>query len=253
MNVIPPTGSCPIEILLDDKPLLAVSKPAGLLTQGPKSARWTVESLVREDLRVRLGKTGNVYLGIPHRLDRAVTGAMVFATNSKGAARLAEIFRDRRVRKTYWAILESCPTPTEGELVDGLVKLEGVAFAEIVPVASAGSQEARLTYRTLREVPGGWLVEIHPETGRFHQIRAQFGHVGCAVLGDVLYGAKQTLLPEEVGWIDDGSESAVTPIALHSRRLTLPHPVRFDELSIEAPLPAYWNKRGWGGEDTLTR
>ncbi len=253
MNSTPPTEPCPIEILLDDKPLLVVNKPAGLLTQGPKSARSTVESLVREEWKRRLGKTGNVYLGIPHRLDRAVTGVMLFATNSKGASRLAEIFRDRRVRKTYWAILESCPTPTEGELVDGLVKLDGVAFAEIVPVGTAGSQEARLTYRTLREVPGGWLVEIHPETGRFHQIRAQFGHVGCPVLGDVLYGARQSLSPEETGWIDDGSESPVTPIALHSRRLILPHPVRFDELSIEAPLPAYWRQRGWDSEDSATR
>jgi 23S rRNA pseudouridine1911/1915/1917 synthase len=252
MNSLPPTEPCSIEILLDDKPLVAVNKPAGLLTQGPKSARWTVESLLREELRRRFGKTGNVYLGVPHRLDRAVSGVMVFATNSKGAARLAEVFRDRRVRKTYWAILESCPTPTEGELVDGLIKLEGVAFAEIAPVETANSQEARLSYRALREVPGGWLVEIHPETGRFHQIRAQFGHLGCPVLGDVLYGAKQVLSPEEVGWVDDGSESPVTPIALHSRTLSLPHPVRFEVLSIDAPLPAYWHQRGWVGESLPT-
>ncbi|MBY0586267.1 RNA pseudouridine synthase [bacterium] len=234
-----------VEILIDDKPLLAINKPAGLLTQGPPPVERTLERLVKEERRRQQNKTGNVYLGIPHRLDRAVTGAIVFATNSKGAARLAEIFRDRRVQKTYWAILEQKPQPEAGELIDGLLKLDEVAFVEVVPLGTPGSKEAKLSYQTKQAVPGGWLVEIHPETGRFHQIRAQLGCRGWSVFGDLLYGAKQSLSADETGWIDDGSTSPVTPIALHSRQLVLPHPVRFDDITIQAPAPRYWHERGW--------
>jgi 23S rRNA pseudouridine1911/1915/1917 synthase len=246
-----PADSAVVEILLEDKPLLAVSKPAGLLTQGPREANRTLETMVREEVRRRHQKSGNVYLGVPHRLDRAVTGAIVFATNSKGAARLAEIFRDRRVQKTYWAVVEAPLDPPVGTLVDGIRKIDGVACAEIVPLGSPDAQEARLSYRTLGSVPGGWLVEIHPETGRFHQIRAQLGHAGASVVGDLLYHAQRAVSPEEADWIDDGGQAPPTPIALHSRQLILPHPVRFDELIIQAPLPRWWIRRGWA-EPTLT-
>lgn len=240
-----PSEANRISILVDDKPLLAINKPPGLLTQGPPSANTTLESLVRQDIKDRQNKPGRVYLGIPHRLDRAVTGAILFATNSKGAARLAEIFRDRRVKKTYWAILQDPPDPAEGVLIDHIKKIDDVACAEIVPAGTPGAQEARLSYQIIGAVPGGWLVNIQPDTGRFHQIRVQFGSRGWSVLGDLLYGARQALSPDEVGWIDDGSDSPITPIALHSRELVLPHPIRFDELNITAPVPDYWLKRGW--------
>ena len=234
-----------LEIILDDSPCLAVNKPAGLLTQGPPTARLTLESLVKQHLRDEHQKTGNIYLGVPHRLDRAVSGVVILSRNSKGAARLAEIFRDRRVMKTYWAVLENCPDPLEGTLIDGIQKVEGAAYAELVPVGTAGSQEARLTYQVKGQVPGGWFVEIHPETGRFHQIRVQFGGRGFPVVGDLLYGAKSSIDSEEAGWVDDGSEAAPTPIALHARQLDLPHPIRFDAIKAEAPVPKFWQSRGW--------
>lgn len=234
-----------LEILLDDSPCLAVNKPAGLLTQGPPSVGLTLEIMVKQYLRESLQKSGNVYLGVPHRLDRAVSGVVIFSRNSKGAARLAELFRDRRVTKTYWAIVERCPEPLEGTLIDGIQKLEGVAYAELVPVGTPESKEGRLSYRVIGEVPGGWFVEVRPETGRFHQIRVQFGGRGCPVVGDVLYGATSAIDVEEAGWIDDGSEAAPTPIALHSRKLELPHPVRFEPISAVAPAPRYWTERKW--------
>jgi 23S rRNA pseudouridine1911/1915/1917 synthase len=234
-----------LEILLDDSPCLAVNKPAGLLTQGPPLVGLTLETMVKQYLRETLHKAGNVYLGIPHRLDRAVSGVVIFSRNSKGAARLAELFRDRRVTKTYWAILEKCPEPLEGTLIDGIQKLEGVAYAELVPVGTPASKEGRLSYRVIREVPGGWFVEVLPETGRFHQIRVQFGGRGCPVVGDVLYGATSSIDVEEAGWVDDGSEAAPTPIALHSRKLELPHPIRFEPISALAPAPHYWTERKW--------
>jgi len=238
-----------LEILLDDSPCLAVNKPAGLLTQGPPSVSLTLETLIKQHLRDTLQKTGNVYLGVPHRLDRAVSGVVIFSRNSKGAARLAELFRERRVTKTYWAILEKCPDPLEGILVDGIQKLEGVAYAELVPLGTPGSKEGRLSYRVIGQVPGGWFVEVQPETGRFHQIRVQFGGRGCPVVGDVLYGASSSIDVAEAGWIDDGSEAAPTPIALHSRQLDLPHPVRFEPIRGIAPAPHYWQERGWVKQD----
>lgn len=118
-------------------------------------------------------------------------------------------------------------------------------MAEIVAPATEGAQEARLRYRVTGDVPGGVGVEIHPETGRFHQIRAQFGARGCPVVGDLLYGASSAIDPDEAGWIEDGSEAAPMPVALHARRLELPHPVRFEPITIEAPVPSFWANRGW--------
>jgi 23S rRNA pseudouridine1911/1915/1917 synthase len=112
-------------------------------------------------------------------------------------------------------------------------------------VGSAGSQEARLSYRVLGQVPGGWFVEIHPLTGRFHQIRVQFGARGWPVVGDLLYGSTSALDPADADWMDDGADAAPTPIALHARQLDLPHPVRFTPISVSADPPIHWTQRGW--------
>lgn len=232
---MPSDLAAPLDILCEDGPVLAVNKPAGLLTLGAIPGVPTLERLVKQYLKEKHQKPGNVYLGIPHRLDRPVSGVVVFARNSKAAARLAEQFRERQVRKVYWALVEKAPDHPEGELVDWLLKTPDKAHVEIVPAETPGAREARLRYRTL---PGEKLIEIELLTGRTHQIRVQLAAHGCPIIGDVQYGAK-TLLGE-TRQADPRDE----PIALHARSLTILHPIRYDELTITAPLPANWEVLG---------
>lgn len=248
-----------VEVLLEDGPLLAVNKPAGLLTLGAIPGVTTLEREVKAWLKARFDKPGNVYLGIPHRLDRPVSGVVVFGRNSKVAARLAEQFRERQVRKVYWAIVEGAPAPAEGELADWLLKTPDEAHVTIVPPETPGAREARLKYRTLAQIPVTanelnsspstphsehrtpisltWL-EIELITGRMHQIRVQLASRGWPVVGDVQYGAQTQLTT------DSSVEPRDAPIALHARNLTLRHPIRYDEVTITAPLPATWERFG---------
>lgn len=215
-------------LLLEDGPLLAVNKPAGLLTEGVPGGQSTMVGEVKAWLKQKYDKPGNVYLGIPHRLDRATTGVLVFTRNSKTAARVAEQFEKRQVRKIYWALLTATPPEPEGTLTDWLRKIPDEARAEIAAPESPGAREARLNYRVMSESDGRCLVEIELLTGRMHQIRVQFASRGCPIVGDAKYGAT----------LDADVED--TRIGLHARSLTLKHPIRYDELSIEAPLPPGW-------------
>ena len=223
----------PLQVLCEDGPVLAVNKPAGLLTQGVPAGLPTLESQVRDYIKRKYDKPGNVYLGIPHRLDRPTSGVLVFARNSKAAARLAEQFHDRRIRKEYLAIVESAPAEAEGTLTDWLLKDAARSHVERVPPETSGAKEATLRYRVVAAQHGKSLLHIEPHTGRMHQIRVQLACRGWHVAGDVQYGAK-TAMPA------DGTVRAGDVIALHARRLTILHPVRYDALMIEAPVPAAW-------------
>lgn len=253
-----------VEILLEDGPLLAVNKPAGLLTLGAIPGIPTLEREVKAWLKARFDKPGNVYLGIPHRLDRPVSGVVVFARNSKTAARLAEQFRERQVRKVYWALVEGTPDPPEGELVDWLLKTPDEARVEVVQPETPGARVARLKYRTLGQLPVSenepaalpptphsalrapnsltWL-EIELLTGRMHQIRVQLASRGWPVVGDAQYGARSSFAA------GSSVEPRDTPIALHARSLTLRHPIRYDALTITAPVPATWERFGLATHD----
>ncbi len=226
------------DILCEDGPVLAVNKPAGVITQGAPRGVTGLIDLVKEYLKVKYDKPGNVYLGVPHRLDRPVSGVVVFSRNSKCAARLAEQFAQRQVRKIYWACLERPPAEDSGELTDWIYRIPDQPRVEIAATGSAGAKQAVLTYRTLDRHKGRALVEVEPQTGRMHQIRIQFASRGCPVVGDLQYGAKSTFggatsLDQEGG-----------AIALHARSLTLLHPIRYDPLTITAPLPAMWGELG---------
>ena len=176
-------------LILEDGPLLAVNKPYGLPTEGIETRFPTMVGQVKSFLRAKYHKSGNVYLGIPHRLDRASTGVLVMTRNSKTAARVAEQFENRSVRKTYWALLQNAPDADDGELIDWLLKVSDEARTQVVPEGTADGKEARLRYRVLRTTNRGTLVEIELMTGRMHQIRVQFASRGCPVVGDTKYGA----------------------------------------------------------------
>src|SRR5216683_1920937 len=161
-----------LQILYEDNHCLAVVKPAPLLTQGPPGIP-TLEAMVKAYLKARYHKAGNVYLGIPHRLDRPVSGVIVFARNTKAARRLAEQFQQRQLTKIYWAAVEGDVQPAEGVWEDWLLKIQDESRSERASVETPGARHARLRYRRLQAFPGGSLLEIEPETGRMHQIRVQ--------------------------------------------------------------------------------
>ncbi len=227
-----------LDILLEDGPLIAVNKPAGLLTQGVPHGHPTLEGWVKEHLRQKYAKPGNVYLGVPHRLDRPVSGIVVFAKNSKAAARLAEQFRERTVRKIYLAVTERIPNPPAGRLSDWLLKDPVAAHVSIVLPDTEGAREAILDYRVLRSHEGRALLEIELQTGRMHQIRVQLASRGWNIVGDLQYGA--ALDPADIAAYD----RLVSPIALHARCLTLAHPIRYDRIELKAPMPPDWNRFG---------
>lgn len=224
-------------ILFEDNHCLAVAKPAGLLTQGVPPGIPTLEAMVKSYLKTRYNKAGNVYLGIPHRLDRPVSGVVLFARSSKAAARLAEQFRERQVRKIYWALVEGDVQPEEGTWDDWLLKVQDEAVARVVSADTPGAREARLRYRVLERPSGCSLLEIEPETGRMHQIRVQAAARGWPVRGDVLYGAKMPF-----GTLAELPRDRV--IALHARSLTFLHPIRYEPVTVTAELPEDWRLVG---------
>ena len=235
--LVPQTAA--LDILLDDGPLIALNKPAGLLTQGVPQAQQTLEGQVKAYLKTKLAKPGNVYLGVPHRLDRPVSGVVIFAKNSKAAARLAEQFRERSLSKIYLAVIENIPQPTEGTLVDWLLKDAVNAHVTVVPKEIAEAKKAVLDYQVVAVNNNRALVKIELHTGRMHQIRVQFASRGWPIVDDRQYGAT---VPVENSDVYDPRTS---PIALHAWRLRLKHPVRYDWVQLEAPLPANWARYGF--------
>jgi 23S rRNA pseudouridine1911/1915/1917 synthase len=227
----------PAHILFEDNHCLAVAKPAPLLTQAPPGVP-SLEAWVKAYLKERYHKPGNVYLGIPHRLDRPVSGVVLFARNTKAARRLAEQFHSRQVRKLYWALVErgvdgSLPSE-EGIWEDWLLKIKDEARAERVEPGTPGAKPARLLFRRLRVTESEVQLELEPETGRMHQLRLQSAVRGWPVRGDVLYGGRLPFgpapeLPRE------------RVIALHARSLTFLHPLRFEPLTVVAPTPMTWD------------
>jgi 23S rRNA pseudouridine1911/1915/1917 synthase len=228
-----------LDVLYEDNHLLVVNKPAGLPTVGVGPEEWSLVKLAKLYIKRRYAKPGNVYLGVMSRLDAVVSGAVVLARTSKAAARLTEQFARREVEKTYWAIVSGQISPPAGQCVDWLFKDDRQARMTVVSATSPGGQEARLNYRLLKILTLGSLLEIDLLTGRKHQIRVQLAARGCPVLGDRKYGDPSSRPRPE--WSAPG-------IALHSRRLTLRHPVRDERVEVEAPLPGYWpaDARAWG-------
>jgi 23S rRNA pseudouridine1911/1915/1917 synthase len=215
-------------VLFADNHLLAVNKPAGLLTQDSGTGLRNLEDWAREWVRVEKSKPGAVFLNAVHRIDRAVSGVVLFARTSKALSRLNEDIRKRDCRKIYHALVEGVPEQSAGKLVHWLSHEHH--RAEVCGEGDKGARQAVLRYRTLKTLDGFSLLEIDLETGRYHQIRAQLSAIGCPILGDEKYGAKQTSKSGE--------------IALHHARLEVVHPTLKQPVIIEAPYPvhsSWWN------------
>jgi 23S rRNA pseudouridine1911/1915/1917 synthase len=217
-----------LDVLYEDNHLLALNKPAGIPTQGAEAERTSLLSLAKGYIKGKYHKPGNVYLGTVSRLDAAVSGVIVFARTSKAAARLTEQFRDRTVRKIYWAIVAGHPAP-DATCDDWLAKDELRHRMRVVEAQSTAAAKARLTYRRLKPIGRSWLLEVTLETGRKHQIRAQLAARSLPILGDRKYGSRQAF---------PGG------IALHSRLLQLVHPTRGEPLTFLAEPPPAWRSFG---------
>lgn len=222
-----------LSVLLEDNHCLAVNKPPALLTQGVPEGIVTLEALARDYLKEKYHKQGRVYLGIPHRLDRPVSGVVLFTRSSKAAQRLAEQFRERQVGKRYWALVEGTVTPETGVWHDTLLKIQDEARAQVVEPDTPGSKTASLRYRVLGHMDGNTLLEVEPLTGRMHQIRVQAASRGRPVVGDQLYGSQLSFGPS----VELARDRV---IALHAHSLTFLHPIRYEPVTVVAPLPDCW-------------
>ena len=233
------------DILYEDSHCIAVAKSAGLLTQAPLGID-SLEVRIKKLLKERDAKPGDVYLGVPHRLDRPVSGAIVFAKNVRAARKISEQFEHRMVIKTYWALAEGEVQPSEGTWTDHLKKTYGKPRTEVVSADNPEGRVAVLHYKVIGTVPvpsgengtrsvpaTSTLLEIELETGRTHQIRIQCASRGHVLLGDELYGSQVPFGP----WSDDERERL---IALHARSLVFRHPMTRESIAVEAPLPDHW-------------
>jgi 23S rRNA pseudouridine1911/1915/1917 synthase len=218
-----------LEFLYEDNHLLAVYKPAGMLSQGDLTGDLDLLTLAKEIIKRRDHKPGNVYLGLVHRLDRPVAGAMILAKTSKAAGRLSKQFRERSTKKIYRAVVEGCPPQDRATLSHRLQKDRGSRISRVVESHEQG-KDAVLHYQVLESGADRSLVEVELVTGLSHQIRVQLSTVGCPILGDRKYGA--TLV---------GGNGT---IALYARAITFRHPVKNEPITIVAEPPPNWP---WGG------
>ena len=217
-------------VLYEDNHLIAVKKEPGSIVQSDKTGDETLAEEVKAYIKRKYKKPGDVFLGIVHRLDRPVGGVIVFARTSKALTRMNELFREKKISKTYWAIVEEKPPREYGQLVNWLKKNQEKNRSRAYDIEVKESKKAELTYRLMGRSKHYYYIEVHPKTGRHHQIRVQLAHLGCKIKGDVKYGAKRTN--------KDGS------IHLFARSLSFIHPVKKEKLIIRSnpPMDPLWNE-----------
>jgi len=222
-----------LNILYLDNHLIAVCKPAGVLTQANDSGSESLMDQVKAWLKKEYSKPGNVFLGLIHRLDRNVSGVVLFARTSKGASRLSMQFREKTTQKLYRAVVEGKPNPAHSTLTHHLRK-ERSLKSTVFKRPGKDTKLAELEYKILENYESSSLLEITLHTGRFHQIRAQLSFIGHPILGDKKYGAA-TDLPDR-------------KIALYAHRLNFQHPTSKEELCVESPPPPNWPPTSVGGD-----
>jgi len=213
-------------ILYEDNHILIINKKVGQIVQGDKTGDEALSETLKAFIALRDAKPGHVFMGVPHRLDRPVSGIAMFAKTSKGLERLNEMFRSGNVHKTYWALCCACPEAPEGLLEDYLIRNEKQNKSYVVKQGTKDAKLARLKYRVAGHTQRYHLVEVELLTGRHHQIRCQLSTMGCPIKGDLKYGAPRS--------------NPNGGICLHARSIRFEHPIRHEEIFIEAPLPSDW-------------
>lgn len=213
-----------MKVVYEDNHIIIVNKRSGEIVQGDKTGDKPLSDIVKEYIKEKYNKPGNVFLGVVHRLDRPVSGLVVFAKTSKALSRLNDMFRTGDVHKTYWAITKRRDIAPEGTLTDWLTRNERQNKSYAHDREVAGAKKAVLKYKVRSVSDNYMLLEVTLLTGRHHQIRCQLAHMGCPIKGDLKYGAPRSN--------PDGS------ISLHSRRVEFVHPVSKEQICVEAEVPA---------------
>jgi 23S rRNA pseudouridine1911/1915/1917 synthase len=212
-----------LEILYEDNHLIAVNKTGSDLVHGDETGDEPLSDKIKAYLKEKYNKPGDVFLGVVHRLDRPVSGVVLFARTSKGLSRMNKMFQEKQVRKTYWAIVKDLPPQDEGELRHFMLKDSNKNKSYALPKKRLGSKEGILHYRLISSTANYHLLEVRLETGRHHQIRSQLAKIGCPIKGDLKYGFPRS---------NKGGG-----ISLHARRIEFVHPVNNEQIVIEAPTP----------------
>jgi len=218
-----------IVVIYEDNHLIAINKPAGGLVHGDETGDDTLAEEVKRYIKVRYGKPGDVFLGVIHRLDRPVSGVVIFARTTKALIRMNKMLQEKTIQKRYLAIVSQRPEEFEGTLRHFILKDEQRNIVHAYTRSKPGSKEAILTYKLTGELDGKVILEVNPLTGRPHQIRAQLNKINCPIVGDLKYGAEYPN-PDK-------------SISLHCRSMSFIHPVKNEPVTIEAEAPRKfpWN------------
>jgi len=218
-----------LNILYEDNHLIIINKSCGEIVQSDTSGDLSLEQTVKEYLKQKYNKPGEAFLGVVHRLDRPVSGVTIFARTTKALLRMNEMFQERMIRKSYWAVVKDLPSNESGTLTHYIVRNTKTNRSYAYPQERQGSKKAVLHYRHITSSDRYHLLEIDLETGRHHQIRCQLAAIGCPVRGDLKYGYPRS--------------NPNGGISLHARQIQFRHPIKNEEINLIAPLPdePFWN------------
>jgi 23S rRNA pseudouridine1911/1915/1917 synthase len=213
----------PSEVLYEDNHIIIINKRSSDIVQGDKTGDVPLSEIVKQYIKEKYNKPGDVYLGVVHRLDRPVSGAVIFARTSKALTRLNEMIRDRKIQKTYWAVSANMPESDNGHLIHYLKKNQKKNTSYASTEEGEGRLKAELKYKFMASSDNFHLLEIELLTGRHHQIRVQLAQIGCVIKGDLKYGAKRS--------------NKNASIHLHARKVSFIHPVQKSLVEVIAPVP----------------
>lgn len=218
-----------LNVLYEDNHIIAVNKPSGALVHGDDTGDRTLADSVKAYIKKKYDKPGDVFLGVIHRLDRPVSGIVIFARTSKALSRMNELIKNRNIEKEYLTLVSSRPPQLEGTIIHYIEKDNNKNFSHIYDKPKGKAKKAELTYKMLGEISGYVLLTINLKTGRPHQIRVQMKKIGCHIIGDVKYGY-------EMGNIDKS-------ICLHCHRMSFIHPVKKTkiDLKVKPPKNDFWD------------